>query len=40
MSGIDSNEKKILQAGADAFMVKPVDLDKLHIEVRRLLRIL
>src|SRR5437870_12391456 len=40
MSGVDSNEKKVLQAGADAFIVKPVDLDKLHIEVRRLLRIL
>ena len=40
ISGIESNEKKILQAGADAFMLKPVDLDKLHVEARRLLRIL
>src|ERR1051326_7653889 len=40
ISGIDANEKKILQAGADAFMLKPVDFDKLHVEARRLLRIL
>lgn len=40
ISGVDSNEKRILQSGADAFMLKPVDLDKLHIEARRLLRIL
>ena len=40
ISGVDSNEKRILQSGADAFMMKPVDLDKLHIEARRLLRIL
>ena len=40
ISGADSSEKNILQAGADAFMLKPVDLDKLHIEARRLLRIL
>src|SRR5689334_16523895 len=32
ISGVDTNEKNILQAGADAFMLKPVDLDKLHIE--------
>jgi len=40
ISGVDSNEKRILQAGADAFMLKPVDLDRVHIEARRLLRIL
>ena len=40
ISGVESNEKRVLQAGADAFMLKPVDLDKLHIEARRLLRIL
>jgi excisionase family DNA binding protein len=40
ISGVDTSEKNILQAGADAFMLKPVDLDKLHIEARRLLRIL
>jgi excisionase family DNA binding protein len=39
-SGIAESEKKILQAGADAFMAKPVDLEKLHTEARRLLRIL
>jgi excisionase family DNA binding protein len=40
ISGVDTNQKDILQAGADAFMLKPVDLDRLHIEARRLLRIL
>ena len=40
ISGVEANEKKILQAGADAFMSKPVDLEKLHVEARRLLRIL
>ena len=40
ISGIDVDEEKILQAGADSFMLKPVDFDKLHAEARRLLRIL
>ena len=40
VSGTAENEKKILQAGADAFMPKPIDLDKLHAEAKRLLRIL
>jgi excisionase family DNA binding protein len=40
ISGVDTNEETILQAGADAFMLKPVDLDKLHVDARRLLRIL
>ena len=40
VSGSPQNEKKILQSGADAFMSKPVDLDKLHAEAKRLLRIL
>jgi excisionase family DNA binding protein len=40
ISGVDTNESRILQAGADAFMMKPVDLEKLHVEARRLLRIL
>jgi excisionase family DNA binding protein len=40
ISGVDTNENRILEAGADAFMLKPVDLDKLHTEARRLLRIL
>jgi excisionase family DNA binding protein len=39
-SGNHESEKKILQAGADVFMAKPVDLEKLHTEARRLLRIL
>ena len=40
VSGIAENEKKVLQAGADSFMLKPIDLDKLHAEARRLLRVL
>jgi len=40
ISGVDSNEDRILKAGADVFMLKPVDLEKLHTEARRLLRIL
>ena len=40
ISGVDTNENSILEAGADAFMLKPVDFDKLHVEARRLLRIL
>jgi two-component system, OmpR family, response regulator RpaA len=33
-------ESKILQAGADAFMPKPLDLDKLYDQAKRLLRVL
>jgi len=40
ISGTAQNEKKVLQAGADAFMLKPLDLDKLHAEAKRLLRVL
>jgi excisionase family DNA binding protein len=40
VSGMAENEKKILDAGADAFMSKPVDLDKLYAEARRLLKVL
>ena len=40
ISGGTTSEKKILQAGADVFISKPVDLDKLHTEARRLLRVL
>ena len=40
ISGQAETEKKVLQAGADAFMAKPIDLDKLHDEAKRLLRIL
>src|SRR5581483_10270951 len=32
MSGGGANEKKALEAGADIFMQKPVDLDQLHAE--------
>jgi excisionase family DNA binding protein len=37
ISGVDSNENRILETGADVFMLKPVDLDKLQAEARRLL---
>jgi DNA-binding response OmpR family regulator len=40
VSGQADKEKKVLQAGADAFMLKPIDLDKLHAEAKRLLRVL
>ena len=40
ISGQPEAEKKILSAGADSFMAKPVDMDKLLSEAARLLRIL
>ena len=40
VSGTAEKEKKVLVAGADAFMLKPIDLDRLHEEARRLLRVL
>ena len=40
VSGISDNEKRVLEAGADAFMLKPIDLDRLHAEAKRLLRVL
>ena len=40
MSGQVENEKKVLDAGADAFMAKPLDLEKLLRESKRLLRVL
>jgi excisionase family DNA binding protein len=40
VSGQADKERKVLQAGADAFMLKPIDLDKLHAEAKRLLRVL
>jgi excisionase family DNA binding protein len=40
VSGQPEAEEKILHAGADVFLAKPIDLDKLLSEVRRLLRIL
>jgi DNA-binding response OmpR family regulator len=38
VSGVADSENKILQAGADAFMQKPINLERLHDETRRLLR--
>ena len=35
-----SDEKRILEAGADAFMSKPLDLERLLSESKRLLRVL
>jgi excisionase family DNA binding protein len=40
ISGQPDSEKRILQAGADSFMPKPLDLEKLLTESKRLLRIL
>jgi excisionase family DNA binding protein len=40
ISGQMEMETKILQAGADVFMAKPLDLDKLYAQVGSLLRIL
>ena len=40
ISSTAESEKDVLQAGADVFMPKPLDLEKLSAEARRLLRIL
>src|SRR5437667_12880982 len=40
ISGTSENEKKVRQAGADAFMPKPIDMERLHMEAKRLLRTL
>jgi DNA-binding response OmpR family regulator len=40
VSGSAKYEKGALQAGADAFMVKPIDLELLEVEAKRLLRVL
>lgn len=40
ISGIPDNESATLDAGADAFMSKPIDMEKLHSEAKRLLRVL
>ena len=40
VSGSAEHEREIIRAGADAFMVKPLDLERLQAEARRLLRVL
>jgi len=40
LSGSSEYENTSLQAAADAFMLKPVDLERLHAETKRLLRVL
>jgi excisionase family DNA binding protein len=40
VSGSADHESDILRAGADAFMVKPLDMERLQSEARRLLRVL
>jgi excisionase family DNA binding protein len=40
VSGIAENEERVMQAGADAFILKPIDLNDLQNEARRLLRVL
>jgi excisionase family DNA binding protein len=39
-SGSSEYENISLRSGADAFMLKPLDLEKLHTETERLLRVL
>jgi len=40
ISGTTERQSQVLEAGADAFMLKPVDMDQLHAEARRFLRVL
>ncbi len=40
VSGSAEHENDILRAGADVFMAKPLDMEKLHFEAKRLLRVL
>src|SRR4029453_9917613 len=40
ISGQPEMEKNILEAGGDAFLTKPLDLEKLYNQIRSLLRIL
>jgi excisionase family DNA binding protein len=40
VSGSSENEERVLAAGADAFMLKPLDLDHLQDVAKRLLRVL
>lgn len=40
ISGQPDTERRSLQAGADAFLAKPLDLERLLVESKRLLRIL
>jgi len=40
MSNSSAYEDTSLQSGADAFMLKPVELERLHAEIKRLLRVL
>ena len=39
VSGSSEYEERSLQSGADAFILKPVDLERLHAEIKRLLRV-
>jgi excisionase family DNA binding protein len=40
VSASSKHEKTSLQSGADAFLLKPFDLEKLHAETKRLLRVM
>ena len=40
VSGSAEHENDIIRAGADVFMAKPLDMEKLHFEAKRLLRVL
>src|SRR5215467_10774305 len=39
VSGSTEHERRVLESGADAFMAKPIDLERLQAEARRLLRV-
>ena len=39
VSGSSEYEERSLQSGADAFILKPVDRERLHAEIKRLLRV-
>jgi DNA-binding response OmpR family regulator len=39
VSGSSEYEERSLQFGADAFILKPVDLERLHAKIKRLLRV-
>jgi excisionase family DNA binding protein len=40
ISGLAEKENEILAAGADVFLPKPIDMERLHMEANRLLRVL
>jgi DNA-binding response OmpR family regulator len=39
VNGSSEYEERSLESGADAFILKPVDLERLHAEIKRLVRV-